>query len=108
MAYPSLPIAYTSSRALETDRRTERASNGATRGRVLFTAAKSKFQIKHEGLTSAQMTTFRDFYGANLASSFTLVWPATGGSFTCIFASDPVETPTLGLGTDVSVEVQEV
>lgn len=108
MSYPSNLIAYGSTRTLETDRKMERASNGTTRGRVLFTSPKSKFQVKHENLSPAEFTVFQDFYAANMYAPFTMLWPATGVTYTCIFASDPVETPTLGGAISVSVEVQEV
>lgn len=108
MNYPSLPMAYSSTKTLGSDRQIERASNGTARGRVLFTGVKAKFQVHHENLNAAQMTQFRDFYSANLAVPFMLVWPATAVSYTCIFVSDPVETPLVGLGTNVSFDAEEV
>jgi hypothetical protein len=107
--YPtSLPITTDSRVAHITDRMVDRASNGAARGRVFFTAAKRRFSLAHTALNSAQREVFEDFHAANLAGEFDLIWPLDGITYTCIFAGEPDYQP-LGSGlANVRIEVAEV
>ncbi len=108
-AYPStLPVSIGSTVRLEADRQTDRASNGAARGRVFYTAAKRKFKVEHQALKPDEQTTLLDFYAANTALSFTFDWPLDGVTYTVIFSGEPDFKPLGAQIATVSVELQEV
>ena len=92
----------------ETDRKNERASNGALRARVFFTSAKRKFSFNHPALDATQQSTFFSFYNTNLANSFSFTWPADGVTYTCVFENEPKEKPIGGRLLTVEVGLLEV
>lgn len=108
-AYPTTIDLAATGVSYQAGRQNDRASNGAVRGRVLFPAAKRIFTIEHRALTLTKLTTFRNFYSANSALTFTLYWPADGVTYTVMFAeSEPKETPINGVLTTVELELWEV
>lgn len=107
-AYPTLPTEYGLTQNTDSGRQINRASNGAARGRVFFTAAKSTFKIKHKALTTAQLASFTGHYAAHLDDSFSYTNPHDSASYTVIYASEPTYTPEKGTRTTVDVELTEV
>ena len=105
MAYPVLRTTPGATLTPTTGRVTDRATNGAVRGRVLYPSPKAVFRFTHDTLQSADFATFKAFYAANLANSFAYVYPGDGVSYNCIFGADPVYTSVDGLNTTVSVEL---
>ena len=107
--YPtSIPVAVGSGLQFDTDRQIERASNGAARGRVFYTAPKRRFRLEHTALGVAEQDVVMDFYDDNLASSFDFVWPLGGNTYTCIFAAEPVYKPLGAFLATLTVELVEV
>jgi hypothetical protein len=105
--YPAIPIEYGASEAMETDRQMERASNGTARGRVFFTSAKRRFSISHKHVKAADLATYKAFHAANIAVAFDFVYPADTVTYSCLFAKDPVYTPSIPGRTTISVELIE-
>lgn len=107
-AYPTLPISAPAKMGRNAERYLDRASNGSVRARVFATVAKRTFEFEHQYLTDAQKATLDAFYAANLAASFTFVWPGDGVTYTCIFASEPQDSAQAANYTTVSVSLAEV
>lgn len=84
-----------------------RASNGAVRGRNLFTARKSTFKLLMPYLTSAQKTTLVSFYDTNRNLSFNLTW-IDGAVYVVLFSEPPRLMPHPGGWFDASVSLTEV
>jgi hypothetical protein len=109
MSYPaSLPVHVSSTLRHETDRRIERASNGAARGRVFYSAAKRLFRVEHVALDAAALASLLDFHVANMASEFDFLWPLDGVVYRVIFAADPDIKPIGARRANASVSLQEV
>lgn len=109
MSYPtSLPIAASSAQVdYQSDRQIDRATNGAAKGRVFYTAAKREFAFTHPGLSAAEVATFVAFFSANLDTAFDFYWPGDGVTYTCLFAREPA-MKMLGSGlTEISVQLAE-
>lgn len=108
MAYPALDISASGPPGFNTGREIQTATNGASRGRMFYTARKRRFPFNHPLLNSTDLATFDAFYAANLTTSFSFTWPRDGVTYTCMFSEkEPTYTP-VGRCTTVSVELIEV
>jgi hypothetical protein len=105
-AYPTLPISLGSKASPEAGIKIDRASNGAARGRRLFTDDKRSFDVLHAFLTTAQQTTLMNFYTANKDAEvdFTFV----GVTYTCIFSDAPQPEHHAGQYVSYRVKLEEV
>ena len=109
MAYPVLPTSYNHKQQLDIGRELERATNGALRGRQLFTAVKSVFSITHPMLDATDLATFKAHYASNLALSFTYVNVVDGVSYTCVYGTpEPSYSPEPGGRVTVSATLMEI
>lgn len=85
-----------------------RASNGAARGRSMYSGKKRSFVIKHI-LTAAEKSTLETFYDTNIALTFTFVWTGDSVSRTCLFTQDaPKFIPLSGYLWRAEVPMEEV
>ena len=105
-AYPSLPVCDGSKIERKSGVEIDRATNGAARGRNLYSADKSEFKLKHNLITAAQRTTLDAFYAANKNITFTFTFDGT--TYTCLFSSAPQYEPLPGAYYDALVEMVEV
>jgi hypothetical protein len=105
-AYPTLPISLGSKASPEAGIKIDRASNGAARGRRLYTADKRSFDILHAYLLPAQQTTLMDFYTANKDAEVDFTF--TGVTYTCIFADAPQPEHHSGQYISYRVRLEEV
>lgn len=86
----------------------KRASNGAARGRLMYTGKKRGFNIKHI-LTAAEKATLETFYDTNRALTFDFVWKGDSMSRTCLFTPDaPRFIPVAGYLWRAEVPMEEV
>lgn len=106
MAYPTLPIEQSSRFAVESGTRIDRASNGAARGRRMYSAEKRAFVLRHPYLDATQAAALLAFYAANKDAEFDLV--LLGTTYTCIFADAPQPAYHSGGYTSYTVELAEV
>ena len=88
MSYPTLDTSYGSAEKVLAGRQIDRATNGAPKARVLFSAQKKVFNLVHPEITIAERATFDAFYAANQTNSFSFVWLGDGATYTCIFGED--------------------
>ena len=87
----------------------DRATNGSTRARSLFSAEKKAFKVVHQFKTLAQKTSIEAFYITNQNVSFLFLWVADGQTYTCIFdATDPIFTLTHGGFWNIEVYLAQV
>lgn len=110
LGYPTdLPIAAAAAQVdYATDRQLDRASNGAARVRVFYSAPKRSFQFRHPGLDVTDLSTFTAYYDANAGAIFDFHWPADGVTYSCAFAREP-GIRMLGSGlAEVSVVLAQV
>lgn len=108
-SYPStLPIVVGYGVALEDGRRVDRATNGAARVRVLYTAAKRTFRIQHKAIDASELSTLLTFFSTNIAAEIAFADPIDSSSYTCVVSRPPQISP-LGAGLfDVSLELEQV
>lgn len=86
--YPAtLPTLVNATEEWLDDLETDRAVSGTVRVRVMFTAKKRVFKIKHV-VTAALKTTLQSFYDTNRATTFNYTWGGT--VYVCVFGSSPV------------------
>ncbi|MBK9704796.1 MAG: hypothetical protein IPO75_15885 [Betaproteobacteria bacterium] len=108
MAYPTLPLQY-SSRPIRRDGRDEqRAVGGTTYIRNFYTADKVDWELRHKALTASDLATLVAHYAANATTTFDFTWPLDGVTYTGLrYGADalqfePSEVPNC---TDVIVRL---
>lgn len=84
---------------------TDRSVSGGVRVRVMFTAKKRTFKIKHV-VTAALKTTLQSFYDTNRALSFNYTWG--GVTYVCVFGSAPTFTQLTGSLAESQLTLLEV
>jgi hypothetical protein len=82
--YPSLRIHPDSRRIVRDGRDEQQATNGTTYVRKFYSADRYDFELRHEALTAADVTTLEAFYTANANATFDLVWPEDGLTYTSL------------------------
>lgn len=87
-AYPSLPIAISSTATRLHGFIPVRATNGDLKVRKTMSGEKMEFDVVHE-LTSAQKTTLEGHYTGDKLNSFSFTWPTTGTAYTVRYTSAP-------------------
>lgn len=88
---------------------TERATNGAMRGRSFFAAVKRVYSLLHVAIDTAQYNDLMVFYAANKALPVSFTWPHDGTVVTAIFTAPPTQKAVRpGSCVDVSVQLAEV
>lgn len=110
-AYPALTEgpSYESKEETLDDLEIDRATNGAPRGRALYTAAKKKFTVVHERCSNADKATMTSFYGTNRLLTITFVWAADGLTYNCIFGKPcPQYDPMVGARWKITTTLLEV
>jgi hypothetical protein len=104
-AYPFTTFSAGSVAEIEDGRELVRATNGALKGRILYSSDKQKFTLQHR-LNSSDKSTLAAFYGTNSAITWTLVFD--GGTSTCLFSRPPQYRPQPGSNYLVTVFAEEV
>lgn len=106
-AYPSFAQLEDSEEYILSGLIMERASNGAARGRSMYSGKKRGFVIKHI-LTAAEKATLETFYDTNIALTFDFVWAGDSVSRTCLFTPDsPKFIPLAGYLWRAEVPMEE-
>lgn len=91
MAYPIFACGQSEHSAEKTldDLQIDRATNGAPRGRALYSAPKKTFSVHHQFATVAEKAALEAFYLAHRLAAFDFVWHADGVTYSCHFAGAP-------------------
>ena len=113
---PSTGTQVGSSEITLDDLQIDRASNGAPRGRAIYTIPKKTFSIKHAFVKSSDKTALETFYNAWRAGTtpfttkfqaFNFTWVGDGAIHSCIFASPPQYELGSSMYWDISTELIE-
>ena len=104
-AYPFTTFSEGSVAEPQDGRISVRATNGALKSRILFSADKKAFTLLHR-LKASEKATLDAFYGTNSALNWTLVFD--GGTSTAQFAGPPQYQPLPGSLYRVTVKALEV
>lgn len=89
MAYPSYPWLVTSSSDGDGGVVFDRAADGATRGRELFSGTKRTFDGRHV-CTVAELAALYAHYEANKLASFSIAWTGPDpGTYTVFYRARP-------------------
>lgn len=105
--YPDFPQTTNSAGDDLDDINVQRASNGAARGRVLWSGVKRRFNIEHD-LLHSEVADLRDFYADHRAEPFEFVWSMDGQTYVVMFTASIRERPNGGLRSRISVTLEEV
>lgn len=84
----------------------DRASNGAARGRSIYTSDKREFTLKHGGIDAEDRAALDAFYSANKTAEFDLTFD--GVTYSCQFASAPKPEYIGANLADVTVDLVEI
>lgn len=107
-AFPSLPWTLSSKESWIDDRQTERASNGALRGRAFYAAKKKAFELSFAVLSAAEKSLIEAHYDANRTGDFTFTW-RDGMTYTVAYAKDGVKLePVAGAYWSGTVGLEQV
>ena len=108
-AYPTFAHAPTlsSEQTLLDDLQIDRATNGAVRGRAMYTAPKRSFSIVHEGLSATDKGTLVTFYNTNRKLQFDFTWVADSVLYYCYFTAPPKLKVLPGLLWNVTMTFTE-
>ena len=93
MSYPSVPIAYKSTRTPVKGTKVDMAINGTVRGRNFHTQTTYNFNLVHEYCTSAEMQSIIDCYTSVGASTVNMTWDGDGAVYSVIFTVEPTVQP---------------
>lgn len=81
--YPTtIPFHVDSKRITRDGRSEDVADSGAVYVRSFYSTDKFDFVLKHEAVSSTNMTTIQSFYDANKNLAVDLVWPEDGVTYT--------------------------
>ncbi len=84
----------------------DRASNGAARGRVFYTAKKRRFRIVRRALSTTDKATLETFYDNNRALAVDLIWK-DGVVYSCLMTE--IEFAPVGVNRwDAEVRMEQV
>lgn len=94
-AYPSIGQTTQSRESWADDVRIERASNGAARGRALFTGRKLALQVSHV-VNRGDVATLLSFYDTNRLLPVDVTWAGDGITRAMLFDGPPDVQPEGG------------
>lgn len=104
MTYPNFVQTSASTEDADDGVSFDRASNGALRGRAMWSAPRPKFRIRHL-LQTADKETLRAFYEANRAATFDFLWSGDGEIYEAAFSGPPKYIPQGGGWWQCDVEM---
>lgn len=105
-AYPAdLPVCIGTTVKVESGIEIDRATNGAARGRSLYTSDKRTFTLVHSALDAAQRATLAAFYASNKTVEFDFSFDGT--TYACLFAAAPQPEWIGGGRAHLTVEIVE-
>ncbi len=96
--FPSFPHDVSSSRQPSDGTLVDYGDDGTARVRIMYEATQWIFNLNLKQLTSSDVTSLLDHYGAHKAVNFSYVWPEDSASYLCAYIGHPEPAVSAAVG----------